>query len=769
MIRILLDKAFDTERHYIHAVGLSTDTKPTTGIITGSKFVAVDTGAGYLFDETAGEWNENQQLTEAVATYLDEHPEAIDQAAIEAIFDERLDAIEAEQGVLKSALSVVDGILFEKTTDLTIWGTTTNKAMNSSGNSVSNASADVKRYKVTAGTYIYIKASKDTDGVWQFQNSGDFSGDNSSKIVGVTHTQAIDGFVKVPVGATHLIVSQLKTNTSNEAKNATCISDDVSLLQSNMDNVQADLSGAYIGGKKYAESDLPNNYAYIANTANIGNTIIQAPSSNPANFKSVEIPIKPYAAIKVTTESNYNNAPCVIWCDKDKKIINFDAPNASVSDKEYVFSEDVAYVYINYYTGSELTFSAGIYSVNENINSVREQIDGIAGEAKLWKGKKVIAIGDSHSADGRRQQWLNRLCELTGMVQNDTLNTQVAIGGDFTSYQEYVCNFVQGCVKLGDIAEETDVDVIILENVHFKWNSPGAVTDKALKIDHVLTDATSYTSRSDITSAWANNFSTIMAQFSSNRAVNSVVKSKYTNVIYSINFSGSTIAAGTATLTIDGEVFATEINAGMTLNEAVARINEWRFEDYTAWKNTQSGSSILIQRTDGGSSAPTVTFDGGTTGLSLTDVTNDSADVYVYHYFASYDVSDWDDSSKWILYSEWAPAYMLVKGAVEALQASFPKAKIIVWAPTSYNISEASYSSDFNIDNFYATETSYLGNLKSQEVMQNVAEYYNLPFIDVNKLCGITPKNITQFNNFNDVHPKGAGYIRFGETIAQFM
>ena len=103
MIRILLDKAFDTERHYIHAVGLSTDTKPTTGIITGSKFVAVDTGAGYLFDETAGEWNENQQLTEAVATYLDEHPEAIDQAAIEAIFDERLDAIEAEQGVLKSA------------------------------------------------------------------------------------------------------------------------------------------------------------------------------------------------------------------------------------------------------------------------------------------------------------------------------------------------------------------------------------------------------------------------------------------------------------------------------------------------------------------------------------------------------------------------------------------------------------------------------------------------------------------------------------------
>ena len=106
MIRILLDRAFDNERHYIHAVGLSTDAKPTTGIITGSKFVAVDTGAGYLFDETTGEWNENQQLSEAVAAYLDEHPEALDVAAIEAMFGDQLDAIEAEQGVLKSALTL---------------------------------------------------------------------------------------------------------------------------------------------------------------------------------------------------------------------------------------------------------------------------------------------------------------------------------------------------------------------------------------------------------------------------------------------------------------------------------------------------------------------------------------------------------------------------------------------------------------------------------------------------------------------------------------
>ena len=70
MIRRLVDQAFSSGKYYISAVGLSTDVKPTEGIITGSKFVEVDTGIGYLFDETSGQWHENQQLSEAVAAYL---------------------------------------------------------------------------------------------------------------------------------------------------------------------------------------------------------------------------------------------------------------------------------------------------------------------------------------------------------------------------------------------------------------------------------------------------------------------------------------------------------------------------------------------------------------------------------------------------------------------------------------------------------------------------------------------------------------------------
>lgn len=57
MVRKIVDKTFTGEKHYVELFGLSTDTKPTAGIITGSKFTEVNTGDVYLFDETdSGTW-----------------------------------------------------------------------------------------------------------------------------------------------------------------------------------------------------------------------------------------------------------------------------------------------------------------------------------------------------------------------------------------------------------------------------------------------------------------------------------------------------------------------------------------------------------------------------------------------------------------------------------------------------------------------------------------------------------------------------------------
>ena len=58
MIRNTKEVTFTADKRYIEAFGLSTDTKPTTGIITGSVFVEVDTGKAFLFNESASAWVE---------------------------------------------------------------------------------------------------------------------------------------------------------------------------------------------------------------------------------------------------------------------------------------------------------------------------------------------------------------------------------------------------------------------------------------------------------------------------------------------------------------------------------------------------------------------------------------------------------------------------------------------------------------------------------------------------------------------------------------
>lgn len=57
MIRNLIEKTFAEGLRYIEAAGLSTDEKPTEGLVTGSRFTEVDTGDVYAFDEVGGAWH----------------------------------------------------------------------------------------------------------------------------------------------------------------------------------------------------------------------------------------------------------------------------------------------------------------------------------------------------------------------------------------------------------------------------------------------------------------------------------------------------------------------------------------------------------------------------------------------------------------------------------------------------------------------------------------------------------------------------------------
>lgn len=58
-MREVESQIFDTTGvKYVTIFGTSSETKPTTGIITGSVYVEVDTGKAYLFSEAVSAWVE---------------------------------------------------------------------------------------------------------------------------------------------------------------------------------------------------------------------------------------------------------------------------------------------------------------------------------------------------------------------------------------------------------------------------------------------------------------------------------------------------------------------------------------------------------------------------------------------------------------------------------------------------------------------------------------------------------------------------------------
>ena len=63
MIRKLVENAFTDGKKYVEIACLSTDTKPTGGMVTGSLAMEVDTGDIYAYDETStGTWTKIASL-----------------------------------------------------------------------------------------------------------------------------------------------------------------------------------------------------------------------------------------------------------------------------------------------------------------------------------------------------------------------------------------------------------------------------------------------------------------------------------------------------------------------------------------------------------------------------------------------------------------------------------------------------------------------------------------------------------------------------------
>lgn len=150
---------------------------------------------------------------------------------------------------LQTALAGVRGMvedigddLYAEGTALSVSATTSNYALKGDGKRISNSNSNLKTYAVTAGKVLFLFLAADNACTYQWQSSSTVpTSGTPSDLIGTPVAGAIDAFVKVPAGATHLIVSQLKTNSTNTVKSATCKPDenaeDIAAIQEELENL----------------------------------------------------------------------------------------------------------------------------------------------------------------------------------------------------------------------------------------------------------------------------------------------------------------------------------------------------------------------------------------------------------------------------------------------------------------------------------------------------------------------------------------------------
>lgn len=66
-MRILVKKTYVEGVFYEEIAGTSDEVFPASGLVSGSRFLCVDTGELYLFDDAAGKWNGPFKLYERVS------------------------------------------------------------------------------------------------------------------------------------------------------------------------------------------------------------------------------------------------------------------------------------------------------------------------------------------------------------------------------------------------------------------------------------------------------------------------------------------------------------------------------------------------------------------------------------------------------------------------------------------------------------------------------------------------------------------------------
>lgn len=398
-------------------------------------------------------------------------------------------------------------------------------------------------------------------------------------------------------------------------------------------------------------------------------------------------------------------------------------------------------------------------------------------------GKDIYSFGDSLC----KGTWEKMLADITGANFNKEANELTSWGGTFSGDEGGPLYNEDGYGENGDtpgglrraknfvlMPKEIygNKDVIFFENVHdavlesddisafkpFMWTRYAVYEEQEFYDTNV---AGTY---------FNNNRSSILQSVGfTTPQVGTMVKMKVKAVTVPLVFSNGATNSGSVKISINGNDFETEVTEGDSIERVIDKISVWSFSDSTGWKNKKLNSTTInLQYVGGnsGSEGDVITFDGQGTGVVATVESKTESIAYRTHAFFSLDVNEWGSPEAWSYYAGYARCYAQWKGVIEYIQRNCPDTKMymLLFPNSAYSKSYVRADGSFDVEAFYAS-TQWQQHINNRRCLINIADYYNIPVIDLEKEMNVMCNWETYFPE-NNVHMKNTLYQRFAEIIA---
>lgn len=394
-------------------------------------------------------------------------------------------------------------------------------------------------------------------------------------------------------------------------------------------------------------------------------------------------------------------------------------------------------------------------------------------------GKNFVSFGNS-LCNGT---WEAFLASLSGGLFDTDINDISSAGGSFTGFvlpeSVIASDAARGgqyrAVKLVEycIANDFEPEFLFFENVHDSFKGTIEESPSFFYSQNLLFTGSQFYSHSEAAAYWTANFASILSSTVGVNMVGTTISLELLTVAKLVEILTAPTASGNITVTIGSNSVNVAITAGMSIDEVLNEILVTDFSIY-GWSASKSGTSLKMTYlgTAGSDTDVLSITDTDSTGITTGAETSTQSSSYRSYGFKSRDISYFNDSAYWSYlvnssYGSENACYPYWKGLIEYLQENLPNTKMYMLLFPNHGITMADYQREdgtFDID-LWKQSAKYLQNMNNRDGLSEVAKYYNIPVIDVEREMSISPYNWLTYFNQNDVHPKTAGYQAFANVI----